>query len=139
MESLYYMPRAVGQSLLTSSAVICLVVRREGSLYHTAGNGIYLVLGRWGVSLTRPVRESVWSYVWQGVYVARPVLTSVSSFDCWGVFIARPGLESVSSLVGWGISLTRPVLVCLLSVCMNFSYSSRVGICRFVRRLGSLS
>ena len=76
-------------------------------------------------------------FLWYGVYVTRPVLTFVSSFDCWGVSIARTGLESVSSLVGWGISLTRPVLVCLLSVCKNFSYSSRDGICRFVRRLGS--
>ena len=47
---------------------ICLVVRREGSLYHTASDRIYLFLGRWGVSLTRPVLESIWSYVgWGGL------------------------------------------------------------------------
>ena len=79
------------------SAVICLVVRREGSLYYTARHGICLILGQWGVSLTRPVLKSVWPYVEWGVYLTRPVLVSVSSLDCWGVSIGRPVLESVSS------------------------------------------
>ena len=84
----------------TPSAVIGLVVR----------DGICLVLGRWGVSLTRPVLKSVWSYVGRGVYLTSPVLSSVSSFDCWEVSSARLVPESVSSDSGWGVSLTRQVL-----------------------------
>ena len=37
------------------SAVICLVLRREGSLYYTARDGLRLVLGRIGVYITRPI------------------------------------------------------------------------------------
>ena len=63
------------------SAVICLVVRREESLYYPARDGICLVLGLWVVSLTRPVLKSVCSYVGWGVYLTCPVLAFVSSFD----------------------------------------------------------
>ena len=56
------MPRAgisvvhkpLGGSVLTPSAAICLVIRREGSVLK-ARDGIRVVLGLWGVSLTRPV------------------------------------------------------------------------------------
>ena len=72
-----------------------------------------------GSSLTRLVRESVWSYVWYGVYITRPVLTSVSSFDGCGVSIARPrfGICLVARRVG------------------NFSYTPRASMScfRFVR------
>ena len=38
-----------------------------------ASDGIYLFLGRWGVSLTRPVLESfVWSFVGLTAYLTRP-------------------------------------------------------------------
>ena len=65
MGSLYYMPRA--GICLVHSAVICLVVHREWRLYYTARDGICLVLGRWGVSLTRPVLQFVLSFVGKGV------------------------------------------------------------------------
>ena len=95
-------------------AGICLVVRREGNHYYTARDVICLVLCRWGVSLTRPVLESVSSFVSMAVSLTRPVLQSVSSLSGSGVSLTRPVLESVSSFVWWGIFLTRPVLVCLV-------------------------
>ena len=85
MESLYYMPCAgiclvhkrFGRFSKTPSAVISLLVRLDRSLYYTARDGYYVFLGRWGVSLTRPVLESI------------------SSFGGWGVSLTRPVLESV--------------------------------------------
>ena len=53
------------------------MVRRERSLYYTAPDGIYVFLGRWGVSLTRPVLESISSFGGWGVSLTRPVLKSV--------------------------------------------------------------
>ena len=68
----YYMPRAgislVHKSLggrggvLTPSAAICLVIRREGSVLKVRDENL-VVLGRWGVSLTRPVLVCVSSTV----------------------------------------------------------------------------
>ena len=85
-------------------AVSLSIVRLEGSLYYTARDGICLVLGRWGVSLTRPVLRSVWLYFGWGVYLTRTVMASVSSFGCWGLFV-------VEKLLGRGEgSLTRLVL-----------------------------
>ena len=83
----------------------------EGSDYYTSRDGICLVLGRWGVSLTRPVLRSVWLYFGWGVYLTRTVMASVSSFGCWGLFV-------VEKRFGWGGdawgdgggSLTRLVL-----------------------------
>ena len=45
------------------SAVLCLVVRGEGRVFYTARDGICLVFGRSGVSITQPVMESVSSSV----------------------------------------------------------------------------
>ena len=75
---------------------------------------IFLVVRRWGVSLTRPVLQSVSSFVSMADSLTRPVLQSVSSLSGSGVSLTRPSLESVSSFVWWGIFLTRPVLVCLV-------------------------
>ena len=66
-----------------------------------ASDGIYLFLGRWGVSLTRPVMESVSSFVSGGVSPARPVLQSVSSLSGSGISLIRTALELVSSFVDW--------------------------------------
>ena len=74
------------------SSVICLVVRGDGRVYYTARDGIFLVFGRSGVSLTRPVLKSVSSYVGWGVYLTRPLLASVSSLDLSALSIARPVL-----------------------------------------------
>ena len=49
----------VGSFSYTPRDGICLVVRRVGNLYYMPQNGIRLVLGPWGVSLTRPVLKSV--------------------------------------------------------------------------------
>ena len=97
------------------------------SLLHAPSWNQYV---RFGVSLTRPVLESVSSFRrWElsliclvvrrgggggGVYLTRPVLPLVLSFGECGVSITCPLQESVSSCVGCGISLTRPVLVCLV-------------------------
>ena len=55
-------------------AGICPVVRREGNYYYTARDVFYPVLCWWGVSLTRPVLETVWSFVGHRVYLTRPLL-----------------------------------------------------------------
>ena len=114
MGSLYYMPRA--GICLVHSAVICLVVHWEWRLYYTALDGICLVLGRWGVSLTRPVVKPVWSYVGWGVHPTHPVLAAVFSFDCWGVSIARP----------------RPGMCLVEKWLGSFSYTPRAAICLIV-------
>ena len=112
------------------------------TVWSFVGKGDYLTRpGGWGVSLTRPVMKYVLSFVSRGVSLACPLLQFVSSL-CDQEFLldlTRTVLESVSSSVEWGISLTRPVLVFLASVCVSFCYTARGGICRFVRRLRRLS
>ena len=102
--------RLVGSFFYTPCAVICLVVRREGSLYYTARDGIFLVLGWRGVSFPHPVLKSRWWYVMWGVSLIRPVLDSVSSFGRWGLSFKQPVMESVLSYIGWRVCLTPPVL-----------------------------
>ena len=92
------------------SAVIRLVVRGDGRVYYTARDGICLVFGRSGVSLTHPVLKSLSSYVGWGVYLTFPLLASVSSLDFSALSIARPVLQSVLSKSKWAVCLTRHVL-----------------------------
>ena len=87
------------ESLLTPSAVICLVVRREGSLYYAAPDGIYVFLGRWGVSLTRPVLESISWFGEGGVSLTRPVLESVRRVRSLS-YSSSPGICLVVLQVG---------------------------------------
>ena len=68
-ESFSYTPRAadclvkrVGRFFYTSPVGICLVVRREGIISYTPRASMCLVWGWWGVSLTRPVMESLCSF-----------------------------------------------------------------------------
>ena len=89
----------------------------KGILYHTASDGIYLVLGRWGVSLTRPVLKSAWLYVGCEVYFIHPTLASVWFSVCQSFcYTSRHGICLVVRRVG------------------SFSYESRGGNCLVVRR-----
>ena len=54
------------------------------------------------------------SFVEWGVSLTRPVLESVSPLSGSGVSLTCPALESDSPFVVWGISLTSPVLACLV-------------------------
>ena len=60
------------------------------------------------MSVERPVLKSVWSFVGWGVSLTRPVLESVRRVR--SLYIIRLEPESVWPLVVWGLSLTRPVL-----------------------------
>ena len=106
----------------------------------------------WGLSVSKPVLESVCSKVRWGAYFTRSVLTSV--FVGRRVSLIRPLLQSVSSLSGSGVSLKHPVLEFCASLCYtmpraavclvvkrvgSFSYSPRVGICYVVRQEGSIA
>ena len=84
--------------LLTPIAVICLVVRREKSLCYAAPDGIYVFLGRWGVSLKRPVLESI------------------SWFGEWGVSLTRPVLESVRRVRSLSYSSRHGICLVVLQV-----------------------
>ena len=77
----------MGSFHCTSRAIICLVVRRAGNLYDMALAVIFLVVRRvgsfsytprveicWGVSIVRPVPESVWSKSGWGVSLTCHVL-----------------------------------------------------------------
>ena len=129
----------VGSFSYTPHDEISLVVRRyklsdcssgRQSLLHATcwnlfvGLGISLTrpvlesvssFGRWELSLTHPVLESVRSYVGYRVYLTYPVLASVWSFVERRVSLMCPLLQSVSSLNGSGMSLTPPVLESVLS------------------------
>ena len=110
--------------------------------------------GGWGVSLTRPVLESVrqvrslsiirpvlesvWPLLGWGFSRTRHVLEAVWLYVGWGICLTRPFLASVSSFGGWGVSLTRPVLESLRRV-RSFSYLYQTGICLVVRQVGTLS
>ena len=114
-----------------------LLARWEGSLYYTARDGICLVLGRWGVSLTHPCFSLVVRRVGSLSYTPRTGICLFSRLlmslyctlrqkqslsytlgaviflvlKCVGSFSYRP---RVSLFVGREISLARPVLVSVL-------------------------
>ena len=97
-------PYAVGVGgLLTPSAAICPVSRREGSVLKARDEN-RVVLGRWGVSLTRPVLVCVSSRVGAKFLLHAQswnlCVRSALSFRRWGVSLTRPVLETVWSFVG---------------------------------------
>ena len=77
------------------SAVICLVVRREGSLYYTARDGIWCWVG--GEFLSHAPCLNLSGSASGQESLTRPALAFVSLFDFWGVSIARPVPGSVST------------------------------------------
>ena len=101
-----------------------------------AFDGIYLFLGLWGVSLTRPVLESISSLA--GVSLSRPILESVSSFGKWGLSLKQLVMESVLSFIGEKSILHPPPPplprpgVCLV-------VRPRAGICPVYKRLGRIT
>ena len=125
-ESFSYTPRAevclvlkwVRRFCYTSPVGICFVVRREVSISYTPRASMCLVWGWWGVSLTRPVMESVCSFgliirrVGSFSYtpraqiclfvhrVTRHILETVSLVGGWRVYVKRPVINSVWSFVG---------------------------------------
>ena len=88
-----------------------------------------------GVSLTRPMLESVWSLVVSGVSVTRPILKSVSSFS-------YRHHDGISHFVRWvGSTFYKPLTKIFLVIIRrvgSFSYTPRIGICLAVWRVGSL-
>ena len=96
--------------------------------------------------------KSIWSFGGWGVSLTRPVLDSVRLVRSFSII--RPVLESVWPLLGWLLSLTRHVLELsgrtpdeesvLLAPSWHLSrrwegsvfYTPRAGICLVVRREG---
>ena len=119
----------VGSFFCTPTAGNCLVFHRAGSLSDMPLVVIFLVVRRWGVSLTRPVLESV------------------SPFGTWEVCLTRPMMESVCSSGGcwshlqapcWSLSGRSPVETSLLHVGVGVFYAPLAGICLVSQLVGSL-
>ena len=79
-----------------------------GFFFYTRRDGICLLVRRLGSLCNTRLLESVWWFAGWGVSLTRPVQQSVSSLNRSGITLRRLALESVSSFFKWGISRARP-------------------------------
>ena len=107
-ESFSYTPRAavclvvkrVGRLSYTSPVGICFVVRREGSISYTPRTSMCLAWGWWGVSLTRPVIESL-LFVWPHHSACGAFLLHT---PCWNLSGLSSDGEALFEAVYWNLS-----------------------------------
>ena len=122
------------------SAVICLVVRGDRTVYYTARDGICVVFGRSGVFLTRPVLKSVSSYVGCGSILQAPFLHLYLRSTFRDSLLHAPCCNLSRRKVMESLSYTPRAVICLaIRQERSLSYTPAVVIFFVLKRDGSFS